>query len=70
MKYVERKMGGDVTSMTLIKRESSSACVIGVSFGFKGNVVWVDKGCSGSFKVVYNFPGMKYSIQFYSIPVL
>ena len=52
-KYAQQKVEGNVISMKLNKQESKAACVLGESFGFKENIVWVDKGARGWFKVIY-----------------
>ena len=56
-KYAEKFVEGNVTSMILTKQESNSACTLGISFGFSGNKVWVDKGARGWFNVKYTTTG-------------
>ena len=53
-KYAESSVGGNAVSITLIKKESRSSCELNKSFGLKGNLAWVDKGCRGWFKVTYS----------------
>ena len=51
--YAEELLDGPVISMILTEQESKTDCVLGTSFGFDGNRVWVDKGARGWFKVKY-----------------
>ena len=53
-KYVGKQVEGNVVSMKLTKQESKSKCTLGKSFGFKGDIVWVDKGARGWFRIEYS----------------
>ena len=49
-KYAEKRIEG-VTSMTVKNQQSNAPCILGKSFGFDGNKIWVDKGCRADFEV-------------------
>ena len=51
--YTETQLDGPVLSISLLKQDSTSDVVQGISFGFIGNRVWVDNGARGMFRVVY-----------------
>ena len=40
-----------VSSMTVEAKQSRSSCVLGKSFGFDTEKIWVDKGCRADFEV-------------------
>ena len=40
-----------MSSMELSRQHSESACVMGESFGFDVDRIWVDKGCRADFLV-------------------
>jgi hypothetical protein len=41
----------DITSIQLIRQQSSAPCQLGATFGNGPNYVWVDRGCRGDFQV-------------------
>ncbi|MEK2688432.1 DUF3011 domain-containing protein [Bdellovibrio sp. GT3] len=43
--------GRGVRSIRLYSKNSRSECVANKSFGFKGSVIWVDKGCRATFEI-------------------
>jgi hypothetical protein len=49
----ECSVKGTIKSVQLLEQKSDSPCTEGGSFGFSGDRVWVDKGCSGEFEVSY-----------------
>ncbi len=44
---------GRIINVRLRKQKSDAACRNGESFGFRGNKLWVDRGCSGEFDVTF-----------------
>ena len=49
-------VGGPIRSLTLRQQKSHSRCVLGVSYGYEGEWVWVSDGCEAAFEVEYK-PG-------------
>lgn len=45
------RINGTVRSVTVQRQRSQARCQEGVSFGYRGNIVWVDKGCDADFEV-------------------
>ncbi len=50
------RVAGRIHSLKLRKQKSESPCTFGVSYGYRGESVWVSDGCEGSFEVEYK-PG-------------
>jgi hypothetical protein len=52
-RYNQTILPGTITNVMLVAQHSSSACRQGQSFGFQGNILWVNHGCNGTFAVTY-----------------
>lgn len=50
-------VGGQIRSVRLAKRKSDAACTLDRSYGFSGDTLWVNHGCSGEFEVEYQPSG-------------
>ena len=50
----ECSIKGSVKAVLLLEQKSDAPCEEGTSFGFSGDYVWVDQGCSGRFEVSYS----------------
>jgi hypothetical protein len=47
-------VNGQIQSARVVNQLSSSSCQLGSSFGWQGNVLWVNRGCRATF-VVYTY---------------
>ena len=47
------RVDGPIETLRVSKQKSNSPCIEGKSYGFKGDTIWVDKGCYAEFKVRY-----------------
>jgi len=52
-RYTECSFPGEVVLVELEHQLSSARCTLDRTFGFRGNVLWVNAGCRGRFKVSY-----------------
>lgn len=44
-------VNGFIRNAQLVRQDSSSACVLGQSWGYERNTVWVDRGCRATILV-------------------
>lgn len=44
-------LSGRIVGIRLLAQQSSARCIAGVSYGSSGNVLWVNRGCRGTFGV-------------------
>jgi len=47
----EKRIGGDVRGVRLVRRLSDKPCRQGYSWGWDRNSIWVDRGCRAEFEV-------------------
>jgi hypothetical protein len=48
---------GPNNGIRLIRQRSESRCEMGRSYGFRGNQIWVDRGCRADFEVTPRYVG-------------
>ena len=46
-------VNGYVRYAQIVRQDSSSACILGQSWGYEQNSVWVNDGCRGTFLVTF-----------------
>ncbi|MGZ3693794.1 MAG: DUF3011 domain-containing protein, partial [Bdellovibrionota bacterium] len=46
-------INANIVSVQLVNQRSMAACVLGQSWGYQANSVWVSQGCQGDFVVYY-----------------
>ncbi|HSR53296.1 MAG TPA: DUF3011 domain-containing protein [Acidobacteriota bacterium] len=56
-RYRECRVGGPIVRVRVEDRKSSAACRPGHSYGYRGNVLWVNRGCDAEFEVTYRSRG-------------
>ena len=54
------RVAGAIQSLKLRKQKSESACTLGISYGYRGESIWVSQGCEANFEVEYK-PGASVS---------
>jgi len=52
-KYRECPVPGPIVSANLAQQLSVASCQAGSSWGYHANIVWVNRGCRGHFRVTY-----------------
>ena len=60
-KRIEKKFNLPIKSMILVRRYSKSPCIFGKTYGFRGNIAWVHRGCRGRFLI--SFYGLRPKVQ-------
>ena len=50
------RVKGTIQSLKLRRQKSDSPCTLGVSYGYRGESIWVSQGCEANFEVEYK-PG-------------
>src|SRR3989338_6929360 len=51
-KYRECPQSGTILSARVLSRRSTAPCKEGTSYGIKGKIIWVDKGCRATFELI------------------
>lgn len=52
-KYSEQKFDSPILSMRLLQKFSKAPCIYGKTYGFRGNIAWVNRGCRGRFLITF-----------------
>jgi len=52
-RYAATALPGTITNVALVAQYSRARCLMGSSYGFSGNTLWVNYGCRGAFQVTY-----------------